>query len=513
MRPVMLAVTIAGLLLAASLAGLGVTLLSQKDGTAAAPAAAGADEALLHHGMAGDHATSQPGMDRPAFPMSEGSVPTESDARSMEETSRIRIVGDEGFVPANGIREGSGTLADPYVISGYYVTGDLYLQDTDACVEIKDNFIGGQLSLNWNGPCVFVHHNFIRDLRVNENIHRLGYATGGLLEQNKIEYIGQLRHYDGEFRHNVVGPRGPASAFDEVLETVPFLFTHDPRVANVDGFNQGLIHHNTFSGSVDLDWHGHHHGTGFFAPHSHYHGEDMDSMSEHDHDHTDRWTSVAFTDNKIVDPEGYGLRFDDQNHAGDDRTANSEQVEELEMPHVHHLYVEMNRNVVEGAPIWVDVFIADDRLHEKRSEGWLDIHDNTVTVNERVDKDGVPLFDFGPYYHPSAGISVSAAKETEVSIRGNTMKWVPADKDDGLPVVSDVEAMFAYQAPVAGIYLDFVRDAEIEIQDNSAEGFEYGVHARELAEDVTWTVLGNDFDAPHPVYYDESVANAPETDE
>ncbi|HLF16717.1 MAG TPA: hypothetical protein VI796_04715, partial [Candidatus Thermoplasmatota archaeon] len=318
--------------------------------------AAGADEHALHGGAAGDGPHAQTGMDRPRFPAANGTVP--SSGQGLERVSSITLDGDRAFTPSNGVRSGAGTMEDPYVITGLDVTGALELLDTDACVEVKENYIDGQLSLNWNGQCLWVHHNYIRDLRVNENVARTGYATGGLLELNKISVIGQLRHYDGEFRNNVVGPREANDLFDTVLETT-LLLAPDLLVANVDGFNQGLLHHNTFYGSVDLDLHGHHHGTGFFAPHSHYHGDNATRLSRHDEDHSDRWTSVAFTDNILVDPEGYGLRYEDENHAGDDRTASSETVEALEAAHVHHTQIVLARNQIEGGGIWVDIFNAD----------------------------------------------------------------------------------------------------------------------------------------------------------
>src|SRR5688572_19495105 len=133
-------------------------------------ALAGADEAALHGGHAGDDHHAQVGMDRPRFAPATGTVPTPQAAEALEEVSSIHIHDDTGFNPSNGVRSGSGTLDDPYVISGYFVTGDLYLGDTNACAIITGNYIDGQLSLNWNGQCVHVHHNYIRDLRVNENI-------------------------------------------------------------------------------------------------------------------------------------------------------------------------------------------------------------------------------------------------------------------------------------------------------------------------------------------------------
>lgn len=483
--------------------------------------AAGADEHKLHGGMAGDHAHDQLGMERPRFPAAAGTVPTAEAAKSLEEVSFLQVQGDKGFNPANGVRSGSGSMEDPYVISGYYVTGDLYFGDTDECFEVRENYIGGQLTLNWNGQCVWVHHNFVRDLRVNENVQRTGYATGGLIEANEIEFIGQLRHYDGEVRNNVVGPRTAESPFDEVLEETPLLVP-DLLLANVDGFNQGLIHHNTFYGPVDLDLHGHHHGTGFFAPHSHYHAMDANHTPDHDEDHTDRWTSVAFTDNRIVDDVAYGLRYEDENHAGDDRTATSEDNEMLEEDHVHHTDVLIARNAIEGAQIWVDVFNADDDNHAERNPGWLSILDNTITMRQRKDQDalglGLPMaFVTVQPYVPDVGILVQATKEFEGLIAGNHLSFVPqAQQAEDDPVQGALKQLgvdtilAAQREEPAAILIEGVRDANLTIENNVADGFYYGVRARQMDEKVSWTLGGNAFGgAQHEVYYDDSVSNKP----
>ncbi len=481
--------------------------------------AAGADEHKLHGGEAGDHAHDQVGMARPKFPPAAGSVPSAEDAKSLEEVSHLRIQTDHGANPANGVRDGDGTLESPYVISGYYVTGDLYLGDTDACYEIKENYVAGQLSLNWNGQCVWVHHNFIRDLRVNENIKRTGYATGGLIEANQVEFIGQLRHYDGEVRDNVVGPRTSDSAFDEVLEETPLLAA-DLLLANIDGFNQGLIHQNTFHGPVDLDFHGHHHGTGFFAPHSHYHGQDANHTPDHHEDHTDRWTSVSFTDNRIVDDVAYGLRYEDENHAGDDRTANSEDNEMLDEDHVHHSDVLIARNTIDGAQVWIDVFNADDERHKARNPGTLQVLDNTVTLRQRPDEDalglGVPLpFLTARPFLPDVGILVQATKELNATISGNRITFVPVEQQEPKGPLSPLgELVGQFFGPTreepAAILIEGVRDAHLTIDGNQASGFVYGVRARDMDQQVEWSLSGNSFEgAQHDVYYDDSVANKP----
>ncbi len=502
---------VAGALAVAGLAAVGI--VATEDGGVSALFGAGADADALHGGHAGDAHNAQLGMERPRWPEATGSVPSAEEAQSLEEVSFIDIQADHEFTPESGVRSGSGTLEDPYVISGYHVTGDLYVADTDACFVVAENFIDGQLTLNWNGQCVWVHHNYIRDLRVNENVARTGYATGGLLEANQITFIGQIRHYDGEFRNNEVGPFTPSDIFDTVLETTP-LIGAEVLVANVDGFNQGLFHHNTFFGSVNLDLHGHHHGTGFFAPHSHYHGDNMTKMALHEHDHSDRWTSVAFTDNKIVDEKGYGLLYDDQNHAGDDRTANSENVEALEGDHQHHTMVEISRNAVEGAGIWIDIFNADDEYHTTENPGWLTVADNQVTVRERPAGGPLGLGFFDVNYRPNVGIYLWAAKEVQVTLERNTLSYIEAPEDPQEALLRSVAPFLYYEEEPAGILLDGVRDADVTVTGNTVSGFLYGVRARDMDANTTWVVEENDFGAtPHPVWYDESVANQPQTDE
>ncbi len=378
----------------------------------------------------------------------------ELNAAALEERHRIAVRGD-------GDRDlsrfpGTGTPDDPFVVSGLLVRDELDLKNTDACMVVRDNvfhpeaLVGpfgrqpraaekayesaledlraanqaivdaggrteGQLELDWNGQCVHTYHNVIHDLRVNQNNRRLGYATGGVLEDNRIERVGQLRHYDGIFRHNEIGDRSELARYADGAPDK----TGSLRVTNVDGFNQGQIIENTFYGGVDLDFHGHHHSNGFLAPHSHYHGnlEARKYVTDHDgnfvldangdkiplHDHTLRWTSVLFADNLVIDPLGYGLRYEDRNHQGDDRTANSENMQELNAPHIHQAHIQITGNTILGT-LWIDQFMSqgialDPADYSKAdgteaetvnshiddaSHGWLDITENTVLLPERA---------------------------------------------------------------------------------------------------------------------------------
>jgi predicted small secreted protein len=465
---------------------------------------AGADEEHLEHGTAGDvHGHEQTGMQRPAFPPAQGKVP--ASGSGLKSVGSLFLDGDRALADAN--LTGSGTLADPYVLRGLHVTGTLELSDTDACVVVAENYIDGQLALNWNGQCLHVHHNFVRDLRVNENVARTGYATGGLMEMNKIAFVGQLRHYDGEFRDNVVGPHTASDVFDQVLETTPYGLFWDPRVANIDGFNQGDIHHNTFHGSVDLDFHGHHHGSGFFAPHSHYHG-DAAAKAHAAEDHADRWTSVRFTDNRIIDPEGYGLRYEDQNHAGDDRTATSETTEALDYSHVHHEDFVIARNHVDGGKIWVDMLGAPDGLH-KGTFVTMAIEDNLVQYQERMDDD-LCLVSFGGGHDPRSALHVDSADSMTLALRRNVVEYTPYHAD----VVGDplgaaaalVKAACPFDwglAAPTGIWLRQLSRGNVTLEDNQVTGAERAVGAA-LFTEVGWTVRGLVTDAPTKVWTDGS---------
>ncbi|MEA3143361.1 MAG: hypothetical protein QOG31_685 [Thermoplasmata archaeon] len=499
--------TVAGAAVAGSIPGPAGQILDDVLGHHAP--AAGADEAAVHHGMAGDAHDAQLGMERLRFAPAEGRTPTAQDAKSLQQKSGITIRSDKDFTPAAGVRSGSGTLADPYVISGYAISGSLYLGDTDACVVIAGNYLDGELALNWNGNCVHVHHNFIRDLRVNENVQRTGYDTGGLIELNQINYVGQIRHYDGEFRNNVVGPREdaklPFGVFADPENLLPF--AKDTRVLNVDGFNQGYFHHNTITGSVDLKLHGHHHSTGFLATHSHYHGDNATRMAMMQHDHTDRWESVRFEDNKVIDPAGYGLRYTDEAHAGDDRTAPSETTKSLSEDHQHHTKVSIARNALVGAGIWVDVFNADDKLHSERNPGWFWIVDNTVQLQQRHDGLlGTQLF--GLRYDANTGIAVDTVKEMQMDIRGNTLSWQATSSSD--PVADLLGSMLSQPPTPVGIRLSGVRDGSVVVAQNKGTGFTQGVAGFDMDKKATWNVAGNDFPgAANAVYYDSSVENKP----
>ena len=158
-----------------------------------------------------------------------------------EQRNRIYISKDSEFTKKNGIRSGSGTKADPFIISNWDVS-DVHIHDTSAHVVLMDNTIDW-LTLNWIGPGVHVMDNFIGDLRVNENVPRTGDATSGHFAKNTIGVVGQLRHFDGDFVHNLVGTPSDAESSGPTA-----FFWGSRRAVNFDGFNGAHFAHNTIYG-------------------------------------------------------------------------------------------------------------------------------------------------------------------------------------------------------------------------------------------------------------------------
>src|SRR5918999_1886721 len=116
----------------------------------------------------------------------------------------IYISADNEFNPANGVRSGSGTKSDPFVISDWSLES-IHIHDTDRYVVIRDNVVSGTMVLDWIGDRVKVVNNNVQDLRVNQNVKRTGDMTSGLIAHNVFGVVGQLRHWDGVFAYNTVG--------------------------------------------------------------------------------------------------------------------------------------------------------------------------------------------------------------------------------------------------------------------------------------------------------------------
>ena len=395
-----------------------------------------------------------------------GKMPgTEVAFSELERRSRIVIERNDDFNPSNGVRSGNGTFDSPFVISGW-VVDTLYIHDTTAAFEIKENYIGDILILDWTGAGGYVHHNKIENLRTNRNVARTGDPSASVIENNAITRVEELRHFDGIVRNNTIG-REPLLG---LLDLGPDV------VLNIAGLNGAGIHDNLIHGGVDMKIHGHHHSDATGA-HSHNHGKPDAAQTEgHTEDHQTRYVDFLFHNNTIRDT-GFGLRYNDLNHAGDDRTATSEEEPDLEMPHVHFTRVTLADNVIEGATLRVAILNSADERHLPGQRGELRILDNKIVKPTAGD-----------------GLVVQDVFDARVLIEGNRVER------------GDLQLTGS-----SAILLHHFTNATVELRDNWLGAYKYGIRASQFDANTTWSAEGND--APgvdYPVYWDASVANPPE---
>ena len=413
-------------------------------------------------------------------------------AEELTQREDIWIEDDTHFNPANGVRRGSGTAKDPFVISGWDVS-TLYVKDTAAHVVIRDNAVD-RLVLNWNGPGVKLVDNQIGDLRVNENVTRTGAATSGVIAHNTIGIVGQLRHFDGLFAHNTV-------TGDDLFDGTLF---EGPAVA-FDGFNGARFVQNTINGYVDITLHGHHHGSGY-GKRSHYHsmpaeGHEGHGAMAHDApnvDHSTRYHELWVTNNKITSTGSYALRYNDQAHAPNDRTAASEKNQALNQKHIHHTRVHLNNNTLIGSGLRVDTFNAKDENHLDTARGMVEVRGNTIKLGSQMTD--APFFD-----QPRHGISVERAVDVTLKIVDNAVTS---------PAASERSPLTSQTADDAGIVFWDLDDSDIFISRNSVSNTFYGVRAQQFTKSVQWTIRSLSTEGvSQSVYYDNSVPNHPRRDD
>jgi hypothetical protein len=384
------------------------------------------------------------------------------------------------FNPANGVRGGTGTARDPYVISGWDVDF-LEIKDTDAHVVITDNVIGN-LTLDWIGGGIEVRNNDVGDLRVNQNIPRTGDPTSGVIEDNTFDVVGQLRHFDGVFQNNVVGSK------DQMK--LPFF---DGRAVNFDGFNGSVFRNNTIYGYMDARLHGHHHSSGFSAP-SHYHGKA--SPESHHHameDHTIRYHQVHIYGNKIYSDHYYALAYLDTAHSANDRTAASETEKTLNDPHIHYTRVYLHDNELVGSGLYVDIFNAKDERHKGTARGLFEIRGNKIVLQPTKD---------ATLFGARHGIDVYQATDVTMKVIDNVVT--------GIETTDQLTAMKESTESVAGINIYRMVKADIFLSGNSISHTAYGIKASDFAKTVNWTISElTTSDVDQSVYWDSTVHNAP----
>jgi hypothetical protein len=214
-------------------------------------------------------------------------------------------------------------------------------------------------------------------------------------------------------------------------------------------------------------------------------------MPDMDHvDHTIRYDEVFISNNKIYSSGPFALRYNDLNHAANDRTATSETNPALNEPHVHHTHVFLTGNKLYGAGLAIEVFNADDDHHLKIGHGAVVIKNNDISLTRTTND----------LFTSVNGIAVHAAQGLDLHITGNSVKEaVPETNSATHEADSDT-----------GIWLDSLDKANVYIANNELTDTAYGVYARELSKTVNWWINGlKTTRVATPVYYDNSVANQP----
>ncbi|MFN2526915.1 MAG: hypothetical protein ABR505_11740 [Actinomycetota bacterium] len=400
----------------------------------------------------------------------------------------IWIERNNQFNPQHGVRGGSGTITDPYIISGWE-TDVIYIKDTDAYVEIFNNAVTNVMVLDWIGDRVYVHDNDVDDLRVNQNVRRKGEATSGVISNNNFEVVGQLRHWDGIFEDNVVGLAPEAVDSQQPWDSV-FDQLFDFRAVNFDGFNGAIFRDNTIYGYMDARLHGHHHSSDFGGS-SHYHGTDeAASHSMMDMDHSKRYHEVWILNNKIVSDSYYALAYLDTAHSANDRTAASERNEELNKPHAHFTRVHIIGNKLSGAGLGVEIFNARDERHTGTNRGLVELKNNKIALVENE------MFPWQSLH----GIYARSARDIDLQIVGNVITAEQSETE--VPFFGDYGA---------GIDLTEFDKGDVLIANTSVDNLYYGINAHDFSKTVFWTI--SDFktsNVQETVYWDDSVKNPPE---
>jgi hypothetical protein len=394
-----------------------------------------------------------------------------ADPPRYEQRDSIYISSNRDFDKAHGVRFGKGTLEEPYVISGWQMF-ELVIKDTSKHVLIYDNFVDFMV-LDFIGDGAHVHANQIGDLRVNQNVPRTGMPTDGAIADNTIGVVGQLRHWGGVFENNVVGQRTGGLA------------------AQLDGFHGAVYQNNLFYGFVNLNLHGHHHGSCFdCASHDHRSDGDYEGHLEERQNHTMRYHEVFFQNNEIHSSSSYALQWEDVAHAQDDRTNASETDRKLERPHMHFTRVFLTGNRLIGAGIEVFVFNARDARHISLRRGLMVIKDNQIVLGN----------DFQEEFGGRDGISVYEARGITLQVIGNVISGQGP---------SDWENLFGRGD--AGIRIYGVDRGDLFLYDNAVSDRYYGIVASQMTKTVDWYIQGLRTTAVEQrVAYDQSVRNGPE---
>lgn len=380
-------------------------------------------------------------------------VPSREDAlRNLQRFGPLTFRSLSDFDAAHGVRGGSGTEADPFLISDLY-TPAITMHDVPVAVTIRHVYVSGKLALEWTGPGMRVEGSTIGFLDTNPNQPHATPPTWGDFAGNRIGDV-ILRHTSGNFEGNDVGSSDELDGGRLVLDVQGY---HGLRVANntIRGPAEFRLHGHCFASSWDMVW----------MMRSHEHGAT-----------TERFNALIVEDNLFVDPTGRGVDVSDYSHPGNDRYAISEPDPALNGTHRHHTYVQVERNEIRGSGLVVTNPNAGDPRHLAGNDTRIHVGDNVISD---------PLRGFG--------VRVESAHGANVAIEGGSITM---------------------PGPVAksqGVILTTVVGGSTDVRGVTIAGFDEGVRALTFLRNSPWSVTDSRFvDVGRAIVWDSvSVKTAP----
>jgi hypothetical protein len=394
-------------------------------------------------------------VDARAPPDGSGAWPSQADAlHALERHGAILLRASADFSPANGVRSGAGTPADPYLVEDVFATS-LTIRDLNVSVELRHDYVSGALTLDWTGPTARLVDSYVGTLVTNTNRPHHAEATW-------LDVVGSriggavLRHAGGDVVESVIGPDGPSDPGALAL--------------NVEGYDGLRLANDTVRGPVELRLHGHHF-SGSFA--DAWMPMDMPGNA------TDRYDALSVVDDVFVDPTGRGVDVSDRDHAANDRTASSDPDPALNLPHRHFTDVQFDRDTIEGAGLLVEDANASDPHH--LPGGSTHVHVGDLAV---VD--------------PLNGVAVRIAQNmgADVAIEGGSLR------------------MTGRVAGSVGVLVDGMTRGSVDVRGVTIQGFDVGVQARHVGKNASWSVQDETFLADgRDVDWDSTVRAAPQRSE
>lgn len=198
-----------------------------------------------------------------------------TDVASLTERGPIMIVGDAGFTAENGVRSGTGTPEDPFILSGWWITGSgnfgVTIKDTTAAWIVEEVLVDSERGADFRDGfwLVNVTGGTLRHVEAR-NMPRYGIYLGDSNGTRVLEsavrsngFVGLYAHQstfllwernvaNGNFKHGVYFANG--SSYNRVTLTESYDHFGEPTnsfgIYSGIGSDHNVIDNNTLHGNV-----------------------------------------------------------------------------------------------------------------------------------------------------------------------------------------------------------------------------------------------------------------------